>query len=266
MVGYITLSRQLREHKFWCDKPYARGQAWVDLIFRANFADAKILFDGKFIELKRGQFITSVFDLSNTWGWSRHKVSDFLNMIESDSMIEQKRDNKKTLISILNYDVYNNIKNIKGHQKDIKRTSKGHQKDTDNKKQEESNNNSFTPEQLLSIEKFKKYLNTYTPRVNELTKPFTGEQILYIKNTYTYDVIKKTLEAMQNHKHLLTKYIDAYLTFCNWADKRVTDGIVAKIIEPPAYDKAAEDEKERQKQETSFRENEEYLAGLRKIK
>ena len=71
-----------------------------------NHKTEKIEFNGNMIEIEKGQRITSIDKLSNRWKWSRHKVSDFLNRLEAEHMLVQIRDNKKTLISIENYNKY----------------------------------------------------------------------------------------------------------------------------------------------------------------
>ena len=128
--GYILLYRDIRDHPIWQDKPFAMGGAWIDLLMMANYETRDILFNGRKITVKRGSFITSIKKLSEQWGWSRHKVSDFLDMLTSEGMITNDRDNKKTVINIVNYDKYQDLsfrsRTSKGHQKDITGTSEGH--------------------------------------------------------------------------------------------------------------------------------------------
>ena len=39
--GYIKLYRSIFNHWLWQDKPFSRGQAFVDLILLANYKDKK---------------------------------------------------------------------------------------------------------------------------------------------------------------------------------------------------------------------------------
>ena len=130
--GWISIHRKIENCAIWDDKPFARGQAWIDLLLIANHENVDTFHDGKPVVVGRGQKITSIKYLAERWGWSRHKVSDFLNYLEKNNMIIQKRDTKKTLITIVNYDAYQTQKGKLGHQKDIAGTSEGHQKDTNN--------------------------------------------------------------------------------------------------------------------------------------
>ena len=92
------------------------------------------MFNGKLITVKKGSFITSIKQLAKEWGWSRHKVSDFLNLLEQEKMLVSIRDTKKTAINIVNYCTYQDGKGqprtSQGHQKDITGTSQGHKQYT----------------------------------------------------------------------------------------------------------------------------------------
>ena len=110
--GYIKLYRNIREHWIWNEPDYLK--AWVDLLMMVNHDDKKILFDKKLITVKRGSRITSIRILSARWGWSRGRVSRFLDMLERDKMIATKRDTKKTLINVINYGFYQSEKPKRG--------------------------------------------------------------------------------------------------------------------------------------------------------
>lgn len=110
--GWLKLYRSIQNHWLWEDKPFSRGQAFVDLLLMANHKDNKILFNGELIEVKRGSRITSLRQLSEAWGWSTKKTKKFLELLEKDNMITVKSDNKKTLVTIENYGVYQEVGNI----------------------------------------------------------------------------------------------------------------------------------------------------------
>lgn len=131
MEGWISLHRQLQEHWLWKSKePFDKRSAWIDLLLMVNHQKEKVEFDKGLIEVERGQRITSLEKLSKRWKWSRHKVSDYLNQLEQDGMLVQVRDNKKTLISIENYDKYQIQKETLDMSEDMQkvrsRTGEGH--------------------------------------------------------------------------------------------------------------------------------------------
>lgn len=102
--GWINLHRCIQEHWIWQDAH--RFKWWVDLLLRANHKDTKVLIDGRLVECKKGQFVTSLYTLSSEWNVSRDVVRNFLTLLEKDSMIERKATTKYTQITICNWDSY----------------------------------------------------------------------------------------------------------------------------------------------------------------
>ncbi len=106
MAGWQKIYRDIQDHWLWEDKPFSRGQAWIDLILTVNHEDNKTLIDGELLEVKRGSKITSLRKLADQWGWSTTKTKKFLEQLEKDKMITYKSDNKKTLVTVENYSIY----------------------------------------------------------------------------------------------------------------------------------------------------------------
>lgn len=104
--GWIKIHRELSGHWLWDDRPFSRGQAWIDILLLANHAEKKILRNGDLVEIERGQFVTSILKLSERWGWGRKKTSNFLELLEKDGMITQKRTTQDTTITVIKYGVY----------------------------------------------------------------------------------------------------------------------------------------------------------------
>jgi hypothetical protein len=108
--GYIYLSRKLREHWIWGDETFSSGQAWIDIIFSANFCDQKKKNRYKNQEvIKRGSFVTSIRILAERWHWGKDRVSAFLGKLEEDGMITVRSDARGTLITVCNYSEYQQI-------------------------------------------------------------------------------------------------------------------------------------------------------------
>ena len=81
--GWIKLHRQLLDNSMWLQKPFTKGQAWVDLILLADGYS-----EGKY---KRGTVYRSQQWLAERWGWSRGKVIRFLDYLEENHMVTVKR-------------------------------------------------------------------------------------------------------------------------------------------------------------------------------
>lgn len=126
MEGWISIHRQIRDNWIWkSNEPFDKRSAWIDLLLSVNHKNKKIPFENGFIEIERGQVLTSIKQLSEKWKWSRHKVSDFLDQLEQDTMIVQVRDTRKTLISIVNYNIYQVVNEKKDIVSDIVRDRLG---------------------------------------------------------------------------------------------------------------------------------------------
>ena len=106
--GWIKLSRNITDHWLWKDRPFSRGQAWIDLILSANHEEKKVLFDGKLIVIRRGQQVTSIRKLSDRWGWNKRTTKRFLSMLETDGMLSMECTTRCTTLTIVNYGKYQN--------------------------------------------------------------------------------------------------------------------------------------------------------------
>lgn len=123
--NWIKLNRSITDHWLWSSgECFSRGQAFIDLLLMAAYADHKVMSQGRMIELKRGSMITSVRYLAERWRWSKDKTLRFLNDLEADGTIKKASDTKRTLLTIVNYDKYQGSG-------DSDRTQNGHKTDTD---------------------------------------------------------------------------------------------------------------------------------------
>lgn len=89
--SYIKLDRGLKGNSLWLsEKPFTKGQAWVDLLLLAQGVDKSREYRGKKQTMRRGNVYTSIYFLSDRWGWSRMKVYRFLEKLMIDEMIVVK--------------------------------------------------------------------------------------------------------------------------------------------------------------------------------
>ena len=126
MEGWISLHRKIMDHYLWQDKPFTRGQAFIDLLLLANHKQQKVCLGNQIIEVERGEVITSELKLMERWGWSKTKVRSFLKLMIDDKILITKKDHKKTAIKIVGYELYQDIQTTedtsKRPQKDHKKT------------------------------------------------------------------------------------------------------------------------------------------------
>ena len=104
--GWISLYRSVRHNWIYTSEPFDKFHAFVDLIFRAQYEDAKVLIKGQLIELKKGQLLVGTDTLSKEWQWSRGKVLRFLKLLEQDEIISLDGTALGTVVTIENYSKY----------------------------------------------------------------------------------------------------------------------------------------------------------------
>ncbi len=138
--GWIKLHRKIKKHWIWGNPFYL--QLWIDFLMRANHEGSKILIGSDFIEVNRGTFITSQLKLAKEYMCSRKRINTFLNLLEKDQMIDFQGNSKFTMITICNYDSYQDRRTIEEHQKNNNGTALEHHGNTDkNVKNDKKNTN-----------------------------------------------------------------------------------------------------------------------------
>lgn len=107
--GYISLHRQILDNEIWNIKPYSKGQAWVTILLLTNHKVGYMpIKNGQLLKVERGECGYSDTALADIFGWSRAKVKRFLTLLETQKMIQLKNRCNRNIISILNYDFYQN--------------------------------------------------------------------------------------------------------------------------------------------------------------
>ena len=124
MNGFIKVHRQLQQWEWYTDSESVHF--FIHCILMANWKPKK--WQGK--EIKRGQFITSLQNLSMQTGMSVKQVRKRIKRLEDTGEITSKGTNKYTIITVCKYDTYQTIENEEGNQKTNKGQSKGNQRAT----------------------------------------------------------------------------------------------------------------------------------------
>lgn len=214
--GWISIHRKIQQSDIWLDKePFDKRSAWIDLIMMANHEDRQVLFDGKFIEVKRGEKITSLRMLSEKWKWSRNKVKRFLKLLESGSMIELKIDHQKTTYNIVNYNVYQNEDLSKRPQKDHKKTTDGPQTDTNNNVNNVNNvnNNNGVGQSELNLDdpKLAELIKLYEDCGFGLISPYSANMLRDYMEMYSFQWVKEAIQIAEQNNIRTLAYINGIL-------------------------------------------------------
>ena len=207
MGGWIKL------HRCLLDNPIVMKDAdhlavWTYLLLEATHKDIQKLFKGKKITLKPGQLITGRIVISDALHISESKVRRILNEFESDHQIDRQRSNKKSLITVLNWDLYQSADQQDDQQVTNKRPTSDQQVTTLQEYKEDKNNitSNKSDELDLAFEKiYKAYpkkagktkakqiyksLLTKGRKINGETVKFTHEDICAGLNVYFNDKVQ----------------------------------------------------------------------------
>ena len=106
MGNWVKCHRSLAENELWLLEPFTKGQAFWDLVMKANHADGRVVCGNEVVKVKRGQLFTSELKLAKRWRWSRNKVRAYLKLLENLKMGTAQGTAKGTLITIENYRIY----------------------------------------------------------------------------------------------------------------------------------------------------------------
>lgn len=109
--GWISLHRKIKKHWLWKDRPFTKGQAWIDILLECNHEGQKINIGNEILICNRGESIKSLKTWAKSWGWTISKVRRFLKLLENDSMIELKTAHNTTHLKVCNYESYQNNRN-----------------------------------------------------------------------------------------------------------------------------------------------------------
>ena len=108
--GWIKLDRAIRDHWLWSSERHSKQSAWIDLLLMVNHEDNKITIGNQVITIHQGQTWTSYKKLKERWKWSNDRLRAFIGMLVSDGMIAVNPTKTGTLITVLNYSIYQGLR------------------------------------------------------------------------------------------------------------------------------------------------------------
>lgn len=122
MEGWIKLHRKILDNPIiFKDKDYLA--TWIYLLLNATHKEIPALFKGKKIILQKGQLITGRKSMASQLKISESKIYRIINDFKSEQQIEQQTSNQNSLISILNWDKYQQSEQQNEQQMNNERTT-----------------------------------------------------------------------------------------------------------------------------------------------
>ena len=161
--GWIKVYRKLMRKGYYKRSQYIH--LWVHILLCASHAETEFLWNGKMEKLIPGQFITGRNSLSSDTGIPPSTVEDILKLFETEHQIQQQKNNKFRLLTVLNWEDLQGLQQPIRQLADNQPTSSRHLADTfkNNKKNKnERNKNSIPP----TIEEVVEYIKSKNYSVN----------------------------------------------------------------------------------------------------
>lgn len=237
--GYILQPRKIDDSDISKSPPHVR-EIWSYLIRKANHSDNK--------DFKRGQLFTSYKQIINDLSWfvgyrkesyKKHHCEIAMKVLTKANMITTMKTTRGMIITICNYEFYQDPKNYENDTKKIvKNTGKRQSNDTINKNDKNVNNDNinFYRNQMESLngEKYVKEYNMifdYITGKNDLERQLNEilsfpEQLTYKQFEKLFDKSKKkqfsfkeTLMTITNKKDYWHKKTSLYLTLNGWINR-----------------------------------------------
>jgi len=152
--GWIKLHRRFLEHPRFKDGDWLK--VWTFLLLNATHKDYRMIFKGVDTILKPGQLITSRKSIESFCRVERNKVERILNTLESEHQIEQQSSNLNRLITILNWNTYQQSEHPIEQQVSNNRATTEQQVSTNKngKKVEEGKESKARPISQIEVEEF----------------------------------------------------------------------------------------------------------------
>lgn len=131
MEGWISLHRKLLDNPIICkDSDYL--SVWIFLLLSATHKEYDSILEGKRITLKKGQLITGRKSIADKLKISESKVQRILKCFENEQQIKQQTNPRNRVITILNWDKYQQLEQQTEQQLNNKRTTSEQQVNTNN--------------------------------------------------------------------------------------------------------------------------------------
>lgn len=172
--GYVKLHRKLFSNELWLSEKFTKAQAWIDLFANANHKDGSFWVRGNEVKIKRGQIGWSELTMCQRWCWSKNKVRRYLKWLETKQQIEQQKTYITTIITIKNYDMYQDTEQQTIQRKDSRRYTNNNAKNDKN-----DNISDDTSRNIQSfINLFKSINPTYERLFGNKTERLSAERLV----------------------------------------------------------------------------------------
>lgn len=207
--GYIKLYRQITDTPVWADSD--KLKLWLMCLMKATHDEKTQVVGNQIIELKAGQFITGRSALSDEFNRDVKKdrrvdgltLFRWLSLFEKMEMLNIKKTNKYSLVTVLNWDKYQGQRTSNEQQLNNKRTSNEQQLNTNKNDKNVKNVKNEKKEDICYQQIADMYNNTCVsfPRITKLSDA-RKKAIKARLKTYTADDLQNAFTLAEQSDFL----------------------------------------------------------------
>lgn len=107
--GWIKLFNQMLDSDIWMiDQPFSYRDAFIHVLLSANWRPGITNRNGHTLQVKRGQWLTSIRKLGATFHWDKHKVYKWLEFMSDAGIVTSESVGFGTLLTVVNYEKFQN--------------------------------------------------------------------------------------------------------------------------------------------------------------
>ena len=226
--GWIKLHRKLLDNPVTM-KDTDHLAVWIYLLLNASHNEHPALFKDEKITLKPGQLITGRKSIALALHIDESKVERILKSLKSEQQIEQQTSSKNRLISITNWEFYQQSEQQNEQQVNNKRTTSEQQVNTNKNIKNDKNERKDICQNILDL--FNRICCSFG-RVKNITKS-RAEIIDNSLKTYSLNDFKKVFEKAEQSDFLKGNNSRSWSASFDWLIK---EDNMAKVLEGK-YDK-----------------------------
>lgn len=221
--GWIKLHRKLLDNPVTM-KDTDHLAVWIYLLLNASHNEHPALFRGEKIMLKPGQLITGRKSIALALHIDESKVERILKSLKSEQQIEQQTSSKNRLISITNWEFYQQSEQQNEQQVNNKRTTSEQQVNTNKNIKNGKNERKDICQNILDL--FNEICCSFGGAKN-ITKS-RAETISDSLKTYSVDDFKKVFEKAEQSAFLKGNNNRNWSASFDWLIK---EDNMAKVLE-----------------------------------
>lgn len=200
MSGYIALHRKILDWQWWGSVNHR--VLFLELLLRANYKETKWRNE----IIAPGQLLTGEHQLSSWTGLTRSKLRTALRDLEMTNEIARKKTSKYSIITVINWQKYQNDRHAIATKSPSRSPSDRHQIATSNKANNSNNINIYPG----LTDKIIDYLNQ---KAGTSYKSKTKSTISKINARLNEGYVLSEFEAVIDHKCSEWKYDDRFFKF-----------------------------------------------------